>query len=227
MKEKVFYTEAAYIAGLIVLAFSVALMEAADFGMSMVVSPAYLIYLKISEYLSFYTFGMGEYTFQAILLIFTVVILERFRRYYLFSFVTAVIYGFILDFAMMLVAFIPIEAIHVRIISYAAGIIIGAAAIAMLFHTYISLEVYELFVKEFSEKYNIKISRVKTVYDCCSCVLAICMSFAFFGLFQFRGVKIGTVICALINGTLIGKFSELYDRRWKFKDKFNLRKYFC
>ena len=44
--KRTFYTEGAYVIGIISLAFGTALMEKADFGMSMVVAPAYLIYLK-------------------------------------------------------------------------------------------------------------------------------------------------------------------------------------
>ena len=84
-----FYTELAYVIGLTALAFGTALMERADFGMSMVVAPAYLIYLKVSSTLSWFTFGMAEYCFQAFLIIVLAVVLRRFRRKYLFSFVTA------------------------------------------------------------------------------------------------------------------------------------------
>ena len=48
--KRIFYCELAYFLGIVVLAFGTALMEKADFGMSMVVAPAYLIHLKISEY---------------------------------------------------------------------------------------------------------------------------------------------------------------------------------
>ena len=45
---------------------------------------------------SFVTFGMAEYCFQAVLLL-AMCLLLRFRVSYLFSFVTAVVYGFALD----------------------------------------------------------------------------------------------------------------------------------
>ena len=61
MKRKhIFYCEIAFVIGIITLAFGAALMEKADFGMSMVVVPAYLIHLKASQFLPFYTFGMSE-----------------------------------------------------------------------------------------------------------------------------------------------------------------------
>ena len=67
--KRMFYTEAAYFIGLVTLALGTALMERADFGMSMVVAPAYLVYLKVSEYLNWFSFGMAEYCFQAFLII--------------------------------------------------------------------------------------------------------------------------------------------------------------
>ena len=95
--KRTFYCELAYIIGIVVLAFGTALMEKADFGMSMIVAPAYLLHLKVSEFLPFFTFGMSEYVFQAILLILLSVILRKVKKSYFLSFVTAIIYGMILD----------------------------------------------------------------------------------------------------------------------------------
>jgi len=226
MEKKIFPSELAYVLGLAILAFGTALMEAADFGVSMVVAPAYLLHLKVSEFWPFFSFGMAEYTLQAFLLVLMVLVVRRFKGYYLFSFVTAVIYGLMLDGAMYLAAFLTIEALPVRLIAYVAGMLLGGCSIALLFNTYIAPEVYELFVKEFAEKYGMRISRVKTVYDCISCAAAVLMSFAFFGLFRFEGIKLGTIVCALTNGWLIGRFSKLYERLWQFKDCLGLRKYF-
>ena len=226
MKKRTFYTELAYIFGLMVLAFSAALMEASDLGVSMIVAPAYLLYLKLSQTFAFFTFGMAEYTLQAVLLIAMMLILGRFRLYYLFSFVTAVLYGFLLDGSMALVALFGVSGMAGRIICFVTGVICCAAGVSLLFRTYIAPEVYELFVKEIAAKYGWNINRVKTVYDCASCLIAICMSFAFFGLGHFEGVKIGTVLCALVNGALIGLFSCVFGRCFEFKDATKLRKYF-
>lgn len=226
MKKKVFYTEIAYIVGLVSLAFSAALMERADFGVSMVVAPAYLLHLKISQYLPFFSFGMAEYTLQAVLLIVMVIVIRKFRLSYLFSFVTAVVYGFMLDLSMMCVAFIPNELLVARIILYTISLFGCAFGVSLLFHTYISPEVYELFVKEVSGIMKVDINKFKTIYDLSSCVLAIIMSFAFFGLWHFEGVKIGTVVCALLNGVTIGMFSKIFDKFFVFEDKLKLRKFF-
>ena len=226
MKKRVFYTEWAYVLGMVGLSFSVALMTRADFGVSMVVAPAYLLYLKLNPLLPFFTFGMAEYTLQAVLLLFTILAVRKFRPYFLFSFVTAVLYGFLLDGWMIVTARLPADTLPLRGAWYVLGLLLGAASIACFFKTYIAPEVYELLVKELAQKLGKPTHRVKTVYDCVSCAAAIAMSFSFFGLWRFEGVKWGTVICALVNGWLIGRFTALYERYFDFRDALPWRRYF-
>ena len=224
--RKMFYTEAAYFAGIVMLSSGNALMAVADFGVSVVVAPAYVLSLKLSQYFPFFTFGMADYILQTVLLIFVALLLRRFRWYYLFSFFTAVFSGVVLDGAMNLVRLIAAEHMIVRVVLYSAGVLLCSGGVALLFHTYITPGGYELFVKELAGKYNLDISRVKIIYDCTSGVIAVILSFAFFGLFRFEGIKAGTIICAPVNGWLIGKWSGLYERMWTFRDRFLLRKYF-
>ncbi len=104
--------------------------------------------------------------------------------------------------------------------------IICALGVSLVFHTYITPEAYELFVKEVSEKYNRDIHILKTVYDCCSCLIAVLMSFIFFGFGIFKGIGFGTIICAVANGWIISRFTHIFESRFEFKDRFELKKYF-
>lgn len=226
MKKKVFYTELSYVLGLVIMAFAAAFTEKADFGMSMVVAPAYILHLKISEFLPWFTFGVAEYVFQGILIIITAIVMRKFKLSYLFSFVTAVLYGTLLDGAMVLVANLPENSFAIRILWYVLGTVLCSFAVSLFFHTYLSPEAYELIVKELSQKFNCNINKVKTAYDCFSVVLGIVLSFSFFGFGVFEGVKFGTIICALINGFLIGRFSKILEHLFEFKNKFNTQKYF-
>ena len=219
-------TELSYVLGIVILALGVAFMEKPDFGVSMVVAPAYILHLKISEAYSFFTFGMAEYTLQAVVLVVMIIVLRRFKVSYLFSFLTAVIYGLILDQCMALVAHITMDTMVLRILYYILGMVLCAIGISLLFHTYIAPEVYELFVKEISAKYKWNIHHVKTCYDICSCLVGVALSFIFFGFGVFRGVKLGTIICALVNGTLIGFCSRVLEKFFVFKDTFDWRKNF-
>ena len=224
--KKRFSTEFAYVLGILFVAVGVVLMEKADFGVSMVVAPAYLLYRWLSPTWSFVTFGMAEYCFQALLLIVMILVIHRFRISYLFSFITAVIYGFVLDGFMLLGRILPTDAIWQRAIYYVVGMLFCSAGVSAMFHTYISPEVYELFVKEVSGHFGVNINKFKTGYDCTSCLIGIAMSFMAFGWWHFVGVKWGTILCALINGWIISRFSAFYERNWDFYDRFPWRKYF-
>ena len=222
MKEKrIFYCEFAYILGMLVLAIGTSMMEKANFGLSMVIAPAYLIHLKVSEFLPFFSFGMSGYVFQAFLLILLSLITRKVKKSYFLSFATAVLYGIILDLMLGIFTIIPPLGLVGRLVFYFAGLVISAIGLAFLFQTYFPPEAYELFVKTISQKYRLSLGTVKTTYDCCSCVLAIVLSLCFFG--GLVGVHWGTVVCALFNGFLIGCFGKLLNHKLTFKDAFPLR----
>ena len=225
-KKRVFYTEISYVLGLIIMAFGAAFTELAGFGMSMVVAPTYIIYLKVSEILPWFSFGVAEYCVQGLLILITVLVMRRFKLSYLFSFITAILYGTALDGAMYLLTFVPSDGIALRILWFTLGSLFCSIAVSLFFHTYISPESYELIVKEFAKKFSVNINKVKTAYDCTSTLIAIMLSFSFFGFGVFEGVGIGTVICALVNGFLIGKISAALEKNFDFKNKFDLEKYF-
>lgn len=221
--RRIFSTELAYFWGIIILAFGTAFMERADFGVSMVVAPAYILHLHFHKTFGFFTFGMAEYVLQAFVLIVLCLVMRKCRISYLFSFVTAVFYGFTLDFCIRLLSSLPKESMGARLMNYVVGVFLCALGVAFLFHTYIAPEAYELFVKELAAKYKLRIDKVKTAYDVCSCLIGVLLSFAFFGFGRFEGVKVGTIFCALINGWIIGRLSAVLEHFFDFKDSFPLR----
>ncbi len=224
--KKRFSSELAYCVALICLAIGVTLMEKSDFGVSMVVAPAYLLYRWLNPFWPVFSFGMAEYTLQAVLLLAMMILLRRFRWGWLFSFLTAVVYGFILDGFMALGAFLPAYAYWQRFIWYFAGMLFCSAGVSLMFHTYISPEVYELFVKEVSSAFRCDIHKFKTGYDIVSCLTGLLMSFAIFGWGHFVGVRWGTILCALINGFIISLFSRFLESRFDFYDLFRWRTFF-
>lgn len=225
MKKKKMYTELSYIIGILILEPGVALMTKSDFGISMLGAPPYLLHLKISQYFPFFSFGMASYTLQVLILILLTVVCRRPRPAYLFAFVTAFICGNVLDINMAIVSHLPDGAFlsHVYFIS---GTLLCSLGIAFELHSYISPEVPELFVKEFSAVYKKDLVKVKTSYDVISCAAGIVLSFCFFGMWNFVAIKWGTVICALVNGYLIGAFGKMIERIFDFKDRFDIRHLF-
>lgn len=224
--KRIFWAEVAYILGLPGIALGTAFMATSDFGVSMIVAPAYLVHLKLSEIWSFVTFGVAEYIMQFLVLLLLVVAVRRFRISYLFSFVTAILYGAMLDVFLALIAVVPADSMAVRVLFYVIGLLFCTAGVSLMFHTYISPEVYELFVKELTDRYQLRITVVKTVYDCTCCLIAILLSLAFFGWGRLEGVRVGTVVCALVNGWLISRFTVFFEKHWEFRDGLKLRSYF-
>lgn len=226
MKKPTFYTEIAYILGIIFLPFGTSLIAKADFGLSMVVAPAYLFHLKLSPYFSFITFGVASYMLQALILVLLSVILRKFKISYLFSFVTAVFTGLMLDGFVELTSIFSADTLIMRIAVLIAGIISATFGIAMFFITYISPEAYDIFVKDLAENKKLKVGKVKTIYDTTSLLVSVVMSFCFFGWMNFEGIGIGTFISACVNGTLIGLYSSFFKKHFEFKDGLPLRKFF-
>lgn len=226
MKKRIFYTEAGYFIGIFLLALSSAILQKCDFGLSMVIAPAYILHLKLSEFIPWFSFGMAAYTVQFLIIVLLWIVMRRFNAKYLLSFATAVFYGFTLDLFVWVLSFTEIVGLPLRIILFFVGITVCAIGVALIFNTYLPPESYELFVKEIAKKYNLDIGRTKTVYDLSSCTLAVILSFLFFGWLEFKGVSYGTLICALLNGVLIGTASKILNKIFEFKDAFPLRKYF-
>ncbi len=223
MKKPVFYTEIAYIIALLLVAVGTALTAYGGLGISMVVAPAYLLYLKLSQSFSFVTFGMMGYTMQTVVLIVLMLVMRKVKPVYFLTFVVAVCHGFILDGAVWLTSFLPNEPV-VQIVIYIIGALLCCAGLSLLFSTYLPTEAYELFVKELSKKLHKPVTTVKTVYDCCSLGIAVLLSLLFFGGFQ--GIGIGTVACALLYGFVIRIFQDINNKLFRFADRFPLRKYF-
>ena len=225
-KKKTMYSEAAYLLALVLLAMGTAFMDLANLGMGMVIAPGYVIYLKLSQHFSFVTFGMVTYLFQLALLILLSVAGRKFRLSYLFAFMSAFLFGCLLDLFELFILKIPCGTIPGRIIAYAVGEVFCAWGVSFMFHTYVTPEVYELIVKEVSAKRHWDINKVKTAYDCASVALGIILSFLFFGFGRFEGIKIGTLICALINGRMISLCTKANEALFEFKDLLNLRAFF-
>lgn len=213
-------SEITYFAAILLLSLAVAILSAADFGISMIVAPAYLVSLKTS----FLSFGQAEYAVQALVFIFLCIILKKFRVSYLFSFGTCLIYGFVLDLWRKIPFLNPAATppgsmnMPLRVAMFVIGMLLTSFSVALFFKTYLFPQVYDFFVKAVSAKYGIKLPLLKTIIDLSCLTASAIMTFAFFG--GIKGIGWGTLIMALSNGTVIGFFSKLLDRAFDFQPTF-------
>lgn len=231
MKRKLhFCAEAVWAVGLLLMAAGVTLVGRSNLGYSMIVAPVYLLFTRLSAQIGFLTFGITEYCFQGLLILLLIPITRRFRLQYLCSFVTAVLYGYLLDGCMALGAFLPASGILLRTLWFVLGEGAIVLSVVCFMHTYLAPEAYELVVKEIATVYRKPFSRVKLAYDLASLAVSIALSLALFGGGAFRdftwagliaaafdgyileGIGVGTVIAALVGGPLIGLTDGLFCR---------------
>ncbi len=213
-------SEVVYIFAVALLSLAVAMLTAANFGVSMIVAPAYLLSLKTGVL----TFGQAEYVIQAGLFIVFCIVMRGFKVLYLSSFATCLVYGAVLDLWRRIPFFNPSVtspgsiSVPIRILLFIFGVLLTSFSVALFYKTYLYPQVYDFFVKGVSGRFGIQLSRFKTCFDLVCLAVAAIMSLAFFR--RFEGIGWGTLVIALINGTLIGFFCRLFDKYFDFPPLF-------
>ncbi len=216
MKRIKIYSELVYIIAQLGLTFAVAVMAAADFGVSMIVAPAYIV----SQKFTIFTFGQWDYIIQAVLFVVFCIAMKRFKFTYFVSFITCVIYGTILDMWRSAIPLLnpsvtPPGSMNLllRIIMFVLAELLVAITVMLFFKTYIYPQVCDLFVKGIVEKYKLNQTKTKRIFDLCCLLLSLALTLILFK--GFVGIKWGTVVITLVNGVLIGFFSKLYDKHFE------------
>lgn len=204
--------EAVYLLGIVLLALAVAMLSAADFGVSMIVAPAYIVSLRFPVL----TFGQAEYVVQAIVFVLLCLVVRRVKLVYFSSFLTGLIYGLVLDGWRTLPLFDPrvtppgSMALPVRILLLIGGTLLTSFSVALFFETYLYPQVYDFFVKCVSAHFGLDRPKFKTAFDLSFLLLSVALTLLFFG--RIRGVGVATLLIAPINGTLIGLCSKFFGR---------------
>ena len=211
--------ELAWVLAIILCSLGVSLSAKSGFGVSMVVAPAYVIHLKLSQFSSFFTFGVVEYFLQGIIVILTAVVVRKFKLKYFLSFFTAVIYGYALDLWTLVVG-TEASFFWERCLCCVLGAVITAFSIALFLNTYLPQEAYELVIKEICDKFKFNMTKVKWIYDMTSLAVAIILMLALFKTFSFEMIGAGTLILTVINTPLITFFRKLLGRRFVFDSAF-------
>lgn len=213
MKKIKLHGEVVYLAAIVLMAFSVAMLTAVDFGISMIVAPAYILSVKIS----FLSFGTAEYVVQGVLFIVLCILLKGVKPVYFVSFLCCLLYGAVLDlFRSVIPAFNPAspnylsDDLAVKIPLFVCGVLLTSLSVAMFFRCYLYPQVYDFFVAGLSAKYSKNSTTVKTIFDVSAFALSIATSYALCG--ELAGVGWGTLIMAFVNGPLIGLFGKFIDR---------------
>lgn len=230
MKKIHISSEAVYFISIALLAFSVAMCACTDYGVSMIVAPAYILSLRFP----FLTFGQCEYIIQGILFVVFCIIMGKVKLVYFSSFITGLIYGAVLDLWRLVIPHFNASVTvpgslptALKILYFALGMIFTSMSIALFYDIYLYPQVYDFFVKGVSAKFGIDRTKFKICFDTSCLAVSFILTLALFG--SIRGIGIGTVIITCFNGMLIGLFGKLFKRIFiiephfkSFAEKFNI-----
>ncbi|MBR5869185.1 MAG: hypothetical protein IKZ21_07035 [Clostridia bacterium] len=223
MKKMQKSNELLWLFGILFVAFGVAICSKADLGVSMIAAPAFVVYDAIAPLWSGFSVGMTEYIIQGLMLALLCVIVGRFNWRYLLAFAVAVIYGYTLNFFLWLLGPLPVDTVWLRWVMLIIGDVVTAFGVACFFRTYMPLQVYELFVAEFANRFKLSLTRVKSGFYLTLLVLSVVLALTLFGdvasfdwstigYKSFHSIGLGTLVTTAINSPIIGMMGKLIDK---------------
>ena len=223
MKKLSRSSELLWLLGILFVALGVALCSKADLGVSMIAAPTFVIQEAVSPLWSGFSVGVVEYLVQGMVLIILCITVRRFNWRYLLAFAVAVVYGYTMNFFLWILGGVSLDAAWLRWVMLLVGDVLVAFGVACFFHTYMPLQVFELFVAELADRYKLNIHRVKTVFDLTLLALSVSLALILFGdigsfdwgsvgYSSFHSIGLGTLVTTAINSPLISLMSRLIKR---------------
>jgi uncharacterized membrane protein YczE len=207
-----------WLLGVFLVALGVAICNRANLGISMIAAPAFIIADAIHPLWNGFTVGMAEYLVQGLIVIFACLICWRIDWRYLLSFLTAVIYGYVVDMWMLIIGTEPFEELWLRWVMLIVGDIVTCTGVAFFFRTYLPVEAYELFVNEVSRVRKFNLHKVKWIFDFSCLAVSVILAFSIFGdattfdwatiyTHSFHHIGLGTIVTTVISAPLINVIS--------------------
>ena len=213
--------EAAYVWATIVLPLAIAMMAKANLGLSMIAAPTYIV----SEKVSFLSYGQAEYIFQTIVLLLMSAVVGKFRLIYLSSFVTALIYGTVLDGFVYLLRPLDVSQLWLRLVFFAVGMVLTALGVELYIKTYLPPCAYDYFVRTVVQEKHTDLRKTKLINDGVYLILSVVLTLTLFH--RFVGITWGTLVITLCNGHIIAFFDKQMDKHIEFYNRFpKFAKYF-
>lgn len=207
--------EFAWIIGTFLCAFGVVLCTKANFGLSMMAAPPYIIHLTLVPVLSWFSQGTAQYLFEGLMLVVMCFIIRRFRPKFLLSFASGVVFGVAIDLWLLVLGGNgQFSSLLLRILGFGLGIGCISLSVAFMFKTYLPPQIPELLVIEVAKRFRADPSKIKLYLDITCLVLSVVLSFLLTG--TLTGVGVGTVVIALANAPLIKLWGKRVDKLFAF-----------
>ena len=191
-----------FLVGLFVNSLGVSLITKANLGTSPISSIPYVLSLN-------FPFTLGNFTifFSIFLIVLQLIILRKnFKLEHILQIPVSIIFGYFIDFTMILLYWVNPEAYIMKIVYLLIGCLILGVGVYMEVLADVVMLPGESFVRAIVLTWKTNFGTTKICFDVSMSVIAAVLSFVFAG--RLAGVREGTVIAALLVGfiaRLIGK----------------------
>ncbi len=216
-------SELLWLLGTMFVAIGVTICSKANLGVSMIAAPAFVIQEALVNILPWVSVGMTEYVIQGILLILLCLVIRKFNWRFIFAFLVAFIYGYVLDFFLWVFSSVNFNEIWLRWVMLIVGDCLTAFGVACFFRTSWPLQVYELFVAKLFSTYKLSINKVKWFFDISLLIISIVLACTLFGDVKtfdwttiyynsFHFIGLGTLVTTIINSPIITAMGKVIDK---------------
>lgn len=211
-------SELALVAAIIINSFSLVLMVKSHLGVSTMSSMPVLLNAMVPK------ISLGNWTIiiQIIYMILMCIYTHRFKKGFIVSFVVSLIYGLFVDFFTVVVFSWP-SFESIRIGYFTVGLVGMSLGATLFMKCSLPILPFDLVVREISDYSNLRVKKVKILFDAFNVFLSIILGVVF--LNQIVGVGIGTLICVFALGSLIQMFLKLMDEYVIFSPVSRIGKY--
>lgn len=197
-----------FIISLFFSALGVAFTKHAELGVSPISSVANVMSCKFDSL----SLGIWLIIWNCILIAGQIIILrKKFELKQLLQIPLSFLFGWFTDICMKIVSDIPSDSYPIKIILVLVGIIILAFGISLSVIANVIMNSGEAFVKAISDTTHKRFGNIKIIFDVLCVVLALVLSLVFFDM-QIVGTREGTVLSALLTGTVVNLFNKIVSK---------------
>ncbi|MBQ7337680.1 MAG: YitT family protein [Clostridia bacterium] len=190
-----------FLFGLAVMALAIAVMSCAQLGISPIQSTCYVIYHRISDYISL---GTMVFLWNCLIVLAQLPIKgKRFGWINWLQIPLSVFLGAMVDVFRSLLFWLTPENMVQKIVAMLCGVILLAIAISITVAAKTVMNAGEALVAAIAEKCGRPFGKVKVIFDVSLISFAILLSFVFFGKWRFDIIGLGTLVAATTTGHIV------------------------
>lgn len=194
-----------FISGLFFMGLGISLTSKSGLGTSPINSLPYVLSM-------IFPLTVGQFTFLLSILFFLVEIIvlrKDFPKEQYLQLLVGPFFGFFVDLGMSIFAFVNPTIYLVKIFVLFSGCFLLALGVYLQVIANVIINPGEGVVKAISNKFRKKFGNIKIMLDSTLCIIAIIISLFTFG--NIKGVREGTIICAILVGNITKIYSSIFE----------------